>query len=88
MRSPKDPTGTLRQAASADAMGNHLDTRVEAPLIHLIHIAPGLRRGIVLKVGTLEIGPHLRPAARTLIAFGSAQILIAKTLISSSPTSV
>ena len=69
---PKGSTCTLRQVASANAMGNHLVLRVGAPLIRFMHIAPEMRRGTVLKIGTLEIGPHLSPTARTPIIFGSA----------------
>ena len=75
MRNPRVPAGTLRQATLADAMENHLEPRVEAPLIHLIHTAPGMRRGTNLEVSTLRIGPPLNPAARTKIILGSAHIV-------------
>ena len=72
MRNPKVPVGTLRQLTLANAMENQLELRVGALFIHLMHIPPGLRRGIVLRIGTPETVPHLSLAARTMLTFGSA----------------
>ena len=72
MRNSKVPVGTLRQLTLANAMENQFELRVGAPFIHFMHIPPGPMRGIVLRIGTPEMVPHLCLAARTMLTFGYA----------------
>ena len=72
MRNPKAPAGTLRMVAPANAMGNQMELRVEASVIHIMHTAPGQRGGRALRIGSPEMAPPLSLTAGIKLIIGNA----------------